>query len=62
IKRCGLKSKLVLQIHDELIFDVFEDEKDEMIRIIKEGMKNAMKLNVTLDSSLSVAYSWYDAK
>ena len=62
INKRGLKSRLVLQIHDELIFDVFKDEENEMIDIIKEGMKHAMNLNVTLDSSLNVAYSWYDAK
>lgn len=62
IKEKNLKSKMVLQIHDELIFDVYKDEKDIMIEIIKEGMKNAMKLNVNLESSLSAAYSWYDAK
>ena len=62
IKKRGLKSRMVLQIHDELIFDVLNSEKDEMIELIKEGMKNAYPLDVRLDSSLSVARTWYDAK
>ena len=62
IKKRGLKSKLILQIHDELIFDVLIDEQAQMTEIIKEGMKNAMNLDVTLDSSLSTAYSWYDVE
>ncbi len=62
IKEKGLKSKMVLQIHDELIFDVPLDEKEEMLRLIDETMKNAYHLDVKLDNSISCAYSWYDAK
>ncbi len=60
IKKRHLNSKLILQIHDELIFDVDLNEETEMIELIKEGMKNAMKLNVSLDSSLGKGYSWYE--
>ena len=53
---------MVLSIHDELIFDVLNEEKEEMIAIINKEMKGAMDLGVTLDNSLSFAYTWYDAK
>ena len=62
IKEMGLKSKMVLQIHDELIFDVPLSEKEVMLKLIDEEMKNAYKLDVLLDNSISYAYSWYDAK
>ena len=62
IKKRNLNSKLILQIHDELIFDVDLNEEDEMINIIKEGMRNAMELNVNLDSSLGKGYTWYEVE
>ncbi len=62
IERRHLNSKMVLSIHDELIFDVLNEEKEEMIAIINKEMKGAMDLGVTLDNSLSFAYTWYDAK
>lgn len=62
IKKRNLKSKLVLQVHDELIFDVLKDEKEEMISLVKDCMINAYKLNVNLDVSLSIGNDWYEAK
>ena len=62
IKEKGLKSKLLLQVHDELIFDVFKDEKEEMSKIIKDSMTNAYKLKVKLDSSYAEGDNWLEAK
>ena len=62
IEKRQLRSKMVLQIHDELIFDVLIEEKEVMIDLINKEMKGAMNLGVTLDNSLSAAYTWYDAK
>ena len=62
IKDKNLKSKLILQVHDELIFDVYEDEKEVMEKLVKEVMINAYKLNVSLDVSLAVGKDWYEAK
>lgn len=62
IDKRHLHSRMVLQIHDELIFDVAVEEKEVMIELINKEMKGAMDLGVTLDNSLSAAYTWYDAK
>ncbi|MBQ0036479.1 MAG: DNA polymerase I [Firmicutes bacterium] len=62
IKENKLNSKLILQVHDELIFDVPIEEKDKMIELIKDVMSNAYKLKVRLDSSLALGKDWYEAK
>ena len=56
------KSKLVLQIHDELIFKVYEDEKDDIYNLVKDVMENIYPLKVKLEVDGSVARTWYDAK
>lgn len=58
----GLQSKMILTVHDELIFDVLESEFDQVLAIVLEGMENAMKLSVPLKVSYSKGASWYDAK
>ena len=55
-----LKSKLVLQIHDELIFDVVDNETDTIIDIVKNEMENVIKLSVPLEVSINKAKSWYE--
>ncbi len=62
LKEEGLKAKLILQVHDELIFDVPEDEVETMKKIIPEIMSNAYKLRTRLDSSLAIGKDWYEAK
>ena len=57
-----LKSKMILQIHDELIFNVYEDEKKELKEIIKDKMENAFKLDVPLEVDIEEGSNWYDAK
>lgn len=57
-----MKSTMILQIHDELIFDVVEDEIDAMKRLIEDGMQHAMCLRVPLIAEANYARSWYDAK
>lgn len=56
----GYKSKLLLQVHDELIFEVAEDEKDEIEKLVKETMEGAVKLSVPLKASIETAYCWGD--
>ena len=46
MKEAGVQSKMILQVHDELIFDVPESEIDTMKKLIETGMVNAMKLKV----------------
>ena len=58
----GLKSKLILQVHDELIVEAHKDEVDKVKQILSEEMQNAMELNVPLKVDMSTGHSWYDAK
>ena len=62
IKDAGLKSKMVLQIHDELIFKVVKEEKEQIYQIVKDKMTNAMKLNIPLEVDGGYGLSWYDCK
>lgn len=58
----NFKSKLVLQIHDELIFKVYEDEKEKVYNLVKECMENVVPLDVKLEVDGSIARTWYDTK
>ncbi len=56
-----LKSKLILQVHDELVCDVVENEKDVVQKILKDCMENVVKLSVPLNVNISCGHNWYDA-
>ena len=58
----NLKSKMILQIHDELIFNVYKDEEIVVKKIIKDKMENAYKLSVPLEVDIEEGNNWYDAK
>ena len=58
----NLKSRLILQVHDELIVEAAEDEVDEVKKILSEEMQGAMELRVPLKVDMSVGHSWFDAK
>lgn len=58
----GIQSKLVLQIHDELIFDVKKEELEKIINIVKYEMENIVKLKVPLKVSTDTGINWYDIK
>ncbi len=60
MKERGLKSKLILQVHDELIFEVPLEEKEEMERMVKEKMEGACVLSVPLCVSVESGESWGD--
>ena len=62
LKEKGLKSKLILQVHDELIFDVPDEEAALMKEAIPEIMTNAYRMKTRLDSSLAMGRDWYEAK
>jgi DNA polymerase-1 len=61
LKTRGLRSKLVLQVHDELIVDTYKPELDEVKEILRDKMENAMKLSVPLVVDIGVGSNWYDA-
>ena len=58
----NLKSKLILQVHDELIVDAVDSEIDIVKKIVKDEMENAVCLDVNLDVDLNIGDSWYDTK
>ena len=62
LKEKNLKSRLILQIHDELIIEAYKEEKEEVKEILKSSMENAYKLNVPLIVDMCEADNWYDAK
>lgn len=62
LKKEGLSSKLILQVHDELIVEAPIAEEEQVRLILKEEMENVIKLNVPLIADTNSGYSWYDAK
>ena len=58
----GLQAKLLLQVHDELIFEVPQEEIEILERIVPEVMENAIELKVPLKVDFSYGATWYDAK
>lgn len=58
----NFKSKIILQVHDELIIESPEDESEEVKKLLKEEMENAVKLNVPLEVHIAVGKTWFDAK
>lgn len=58
----NIRSKMLLQVHDELIFNVYDDERDKVVNIVKELMENVYKLDVPLEVSVDFGNDWYDAK
>ncbi len=62
MKEEQVRSKMILQIHDELIFDVLLEEKEKMLQIVEEGMQNVMQLKVPLVANATFGKTWYEAK
>ncbi len=62
LQREGLKTRLVLQVHDELLLDAPEEEAETAARLLKEEMEGAVALDVPLIAEVSMGRSWYDAK
>ena len=52
---------MLLQVHDELIFEVAKVELEEVKDVVTRNMKNALKLNVPIEVEIGVGDSWYDA-
>ena len=61
IQQEGLKSKMVLQIHDELLFDAYKDELDILMKIIKEEMENVITLSIPLTVDCNYGNNWLEA-
>lgn len=62
LKKEGLRTRLLLQVHDELIFEAPKDELDTLIAIVPDVMENAIELKVPLKVDYSYGPTWFDAK
>jgi DNA polymerase-1 len=62
LKDGGFKTKLILQIHDELIFDAPEDEAGRVMDLVHACMESVMQLRVKLEADVHDGHSWYDTK
>jgi DNA polymerase-1 len=61
-KEKNIKSKLIIQVHDELVLDVVKEEQQQVTEIITEVMENTFKLNVPLKVDIEYGNNWYEAK
>ncbi|MBQ7956262.1 MAG: DNA polymerase I [Lachnospiraceae bacterium] len=62
LKAQGLKSKLILQVHDELLIETVIEETEQVKKLLEDNMKNAAKLAVSLEVDLHTGENWYEAK
>ncbi|NMM64419.1 DNA polymerase I [Clostridium sp. P21] len=62
LKSKSLKSKVILQVHDELILNVYKDELEEVKELVKNQMEDVMKLRVPLEVDINIGDNWYEAK
>ena len=62
LKKEGLKSRLILQVHDELVIETLESEVEAVKEILYHSMKDAAKLKVELEVDMHTGMTWYDAK
>ena len=60
LTKSRLKAKMLLQVHDELIFEVAPHEIAILIKIVKQCMENAAQLNVPLKVDVSAGFNWFD--
>lgn len=62
MKDKNLKSKMLIQVHDELVFNVYKDELDIMKELVREKMEQVVKLSVPLKVDIELGSDWYEAK
>jgi DNA polymerase-1 len=55
-----LQARMLLQVHDELVFEFPKQEQPELIRLVREGMERAVDLDVPLDVDIEIGSNWYD--
>ena len=58
----GLESRLILQVHDELLIETKESERERVAKILSEEMRNAAQLSVSLEVDMHGGHDWYEAK
>ena len=57
----GAKSRVLLQVHDELVLEVAAGERDDVEKLVRHEMGHAVELDVPLDINVGVGHSWHDA-
>ncbi|MCE5189259.1 MAG: DNA polymerase I [Eubacteriales bacterium] len=62
LRERGLKARLILQVHDELIFDVPKSEAEEVVSLVHDCMEHVAELRVLLEADVKVGHSWYETK
>ena len=62
LRQENLKSRLILQVHDELLIETAEEETEQVAKILEEEMGHAAELAVTLEIDLHTGKNWYEAK
>ncbi|MBE3518944.1 MAG: DNA polymerase I [Firmicutes bacterium] len=60
LRKEGFRSKMILQVHDELIFEIPPDERDAMEKMVREEMENVRELSVPLEVDIGVGQTWYE--
>ena len=61
-KEKNLKSKIIVQVHDELLIETLKEEEQEVKQILKKEMENVIKLDVPLKAEVTEGNDWYEAK
>ena len=62
LEKAGMRARLILQVHDELIVEAPEEEAEAVRAMLKDIMENVMQLDVPLTAEVNVGRSWYDCK
>lgn len=62
LKKAQVKSRVLLQVHDELVLEVTEEEKDQVAQIVKDTMEHAVELAVPLVADVATGKNWAQAK
>ena len=62
LKKRNMKSRLILQVHDELLIEAYQDEVEEVQTILKDQMEHAAELKVPLIVDMHNGNNWYEAK
>ena len=61
LRRRNLKTRMLLQVHDELVFDLYIPEKEQVLPLVEEKMKQAIKLPVPIEVEMGVGKNWLEA-
>ncbi len=60
LEKSGMKTKMTMQVHDELVFDVPEEELAKAVKIVREGMEEVIKLKVSVEAHIEVGKNWLE--